>query len=695
MIILESTQYPVPNHQIIMLQKILHSGTVLFIALLTLLPVQLAAQQSDHILEMIILTRDDGSVYILHNTAIPLSHGFLVHRKVEDGEWEQLTETPIFPVQNGYQLERRLGPMFTFIAEELNRDDPQGIFLSLRAQTMQNTIIHAAMPELARELGRSFVDDQAPVGSQVSYRFEIVNDLEQPNGQVIEGSAILSPEKPVPPTGIEAENEGRRITLDWQYPTPDDRPETINAIRFKTFYRDIETGAVEDVTDAVLMRTLNDRDFRKIFNVPRLNREYEFWAEAVDISGQSSEPGEPVRLFVTDNIAPDMISGVQSSLTDEYASDISWPVSPAIDLAGYHVYMALGDEEEYTRLTDELLPPLQTFYRHTDPIPGGQYRYAVTAVDENGNESELSNPTHIYIWDSTTPDPVTGLTAEFDLDQKDVRIEWQAPADAGRIRTYQVLRRQILPAAGSLFDQVNRESLLETFIIDGGYSTDGFREGVFFEYGVVAVGLNGNRSDTTWTEVQVPLITPPDPPTTIQTAMRNGEAVQVTWNASLTGTVTNYRLYRQESGAEEAVLLNESGRGNRYFRDTTIELNREYIFSITAVDSVGNESAPALADPITTYRLHPPERTRNVQAFYTEDGVILQWQVLDNSQIDGYRIYRSGIATGIFEPIGETDAGELRFVHQESEAGQWFKVFPYDHTGREARTAVAVQAVRR
>lgn len=677
-----------------MLKKYLQPSTVLFIALF-MFPLNLTAQSSTNNSEMIILTRDDGSVYLLHNTAIPLSHGFHVHRRVEDGEWERLTENPVFPVQSGYQLERRLGPMFTFIAEELDRDDPQGIFLSLRAQTTQNTIVNAAIPELARELGRSFVDDQAPVGSQVSYRFEIVNDLEQPNGQVIEGSAVLNAEKPIPPTGIEAENAGRRITLDWQYPTPDDRPETINAIRFKTFYRDIETGAVEDVTDAVLMRTLNDRDFRKIFNVPRLNREYEFWAEAVDISGQPSEPGEPVRLFVTDNIAPDMISGVQSSLTDEYASDISWPVSPAIDLAGYHVYMALGDEEEYTRLTDELLPPLQTFYRHTDPIPGGQYRYAVTAVDENGNESELSNPTHIYIWDSTRPDPVTGLNAVFDTDLKNISLRWGAPEHADRLRTFQILRRQIHPAAGGLYDQLNQTAHLEESIIDDGYGTDGFREGVFMEYGVVAVGLNGNRSDTVWTEIQIPVLTPPDPPTSIQARMRNGETVQVTWNASLSGDVTNYRLYRQEAGTDEAQKLNESGRGNRYYRDASIELNMEYIYSITAVDSVGNESVPVLAEPITTFRLHPPERTRNVQAHYTEGGVILQWQVLDNSQINGYRIYRSGIATGIFEPIGETDAGELRFVHPESEAGQWFKVFPYDHTGREARTAVAVQAVSR
>ena len=146
---------------------------------------------------------------------------------------------------------------------------------------------------------------------------------------------------------------------------------------------------------------------------------------------------------------------------------------------------------------------------------------------------------------------------------------------------------------------------------------------------------------------------------------------------------------------DDRLLLIEHPRGERYFRDDSIELNMEYVYSVTAVDSVGNESSPVMSDPLTAHRLHPPERTRNVQALYTEEGVILQWQMLDSSQVNGFKIYRSDIATGVYRPIGETEADQYRFIHPESEAGQWFKVFPYDVAGRESRTAVAVQAVRR
>lgn len=694
-------------------------------------------QQTAGAQDMIILARDDGSAYILHSSAIPLSHGFHVHRRVEGGEWERLTEHPVFPAQNGYQLKRSLGTLFPFVARELRQTDPQQIFLSVRAEIPQNIIATAAMPELARALGRAYVDEQAPLGEQVSYRIEIVSDTDRPTGRVIEGSALLRPEKPLAPSDVHAEHEGRRITLNWRYPTPGDRPETINTIRFRTFSRDLTTGFEADVTDVVLVRTRDDRDFSKIFQVPALNREYEFRVEAVDISGRRSGEGASVRLLVTDNVAPDIISGVQSRLTADYESLITWPVSPAIDLAGYHVYMSMGDDEEYTRLTDELLPPLQTVFLHADPIPGMQYRYAVTAVDESGNESELSNPTHLYIWDATTPDPVSGLIAVFDPDDKHIRIGWTGPGNmtsledrespgsntsagdraatgdrtmaedettpgsssvhqhTSRLRTYQILRRQVHPKSGELFDQLNTSAHLEEFIIDTGYGGRGFVEGVFLEYGVVAVGVNGNRSDTMRTVIQVPDLTPPEPPTTVQAQMRSEQVIQVTWNASVSGDVTRYRLYRLESGSDEPLLLHEGGRGNRFFRDATVQRDQEYVFSVTAVDSVGNESVPVMSSPIVAHRMHPPDRVQNLQAYHSEEGVLLQWQVLDESQVEGFRIYRSRISTGIYEPIGETGAGERRFIHPESEVGQWFKVFPFDAAGRQSMTAVAVQAVGR
>jgi fibronectin type 3 domain-containing protein len=452
---------------------------------------------------------------------------------------------------------------------------------------------------------------------------------------------------------------------------------------------------VVDATNAVLVRTLGDSDFRKYIRVPELDREYEFWVEAIDYSGQSSDKSEIVRLLIEDNVPPPIISNVEADVNENYQGVISWPVSTELDLAGYRMYVARGDEEEYTLVSEELLPPLQTFYIHEQAEPGTQYRYAVTAVDTNGNEGPLSNPANVYIWDYTTPSEVTGLRAVYNVDQKSIRLTWAPGEEYRSLRTYQILRRQAGPSAGQIYDQLNESAHKEEQFVDEGYDNDGFRDGVFFEYAVVAVSENGNRSDTVWTEIQIPDLNPPNSPTDIQTQMRSGERIQVSWNASGSGDVTSYRLYRQEADMNDRMLLIEQPRGERFFRDQSVELNTAYLYSVAAVDSVGNESAAVVSDTIRAHRVHPPERTRNVQALHTAEGVILQWQVLDSSQVNGFRIYRSDIATGVYRPIGETEAGEYRFIHPESEAGQWFKVFPFDVANREARTAVAVQAVSR
>src|SRR5690625_560188 len=135
-------------------------ATILYVVLLSMPRSLPAATVTDA--EVSVLARADGAAYILHNYAIPLSHGYHVHRNVENGEWIRLTEEPVYPVQNGYELESLMGNHCDFIRRELERDDPQDIFLTLRAQTGINSIVHAAVPELALLLGRAYLDEKAP-----------------------------------------------------------------------------------------------------------------------------------------------------------------------------------------------------------------------------------------------------------------------------------------------------------------------------------------------------------------------------------------------------------------------------------------------------------------------------------------------------------------------------------------------------
>src|SRR5690625_1938008 len=96
--------------------------------------------------------------------------------------------------------------------------------------------------------------------------------------------------------------------------------------------------------------------------------------------------------------------------------------------------------------------------------------------------------------------------------------------------------------------------------------------------------------------------------------MESGERVQLSWSASVSGDVTSYRIYRREAEVEAPVLLAEHTPAVRTYRDQAAGLNGAYHYAVSAVDSLGNESVPLVADPVTVHLLRPPTPARNVQA---------------------------------------------------------------------------------
>ncbi len=67
---------------------------------------------------------------------------------------------------------------------------------------------------------------------------------------------------------------------------------------------------------------------------------------------------------------------------------LTWNENKDRDLAGYHVYRSTKSGKEFGRLTDR--PINRTTFSDETVKPGVLYYYAVTAVDDSGNESPMS-----------------------------------------------------------------------------------------------------------------------------------------------------------------------------------------------------------------------------------------------------------------------------------------------------------------
>jgi hypothetical protein len=111
----------------------------------------------------------------------------------------------------------------------------------------------------------------------------------------------------------------------------------------------------------------------------------------VTVGGQElvlrSALSAPVTAEILTNFPPAAPTGLESSPAGlaTPAIDLSWRPGPEPDLAGYNVYRADEGGTAWTKLTDAPVPT--PGFRDTSVRPGGRYRYRVTAVDAEGNES--------------------------------------------------------------------------------------------------------------------------------------------------------------------------------------------------------------------------------------------------------------------------------------------------------------------
>jgi len=105
----------------------------------------------------------------------------------------------------------------------------------------------------------------------------------------------------------------------------------------------------------------------------------------------ASGDSRSLQVDTVDIFPPPAPTGVQAVLTPA-GVELSWNPAPARDLAGYNIYLQMGDGP-WQKRNPELVPTPAYLDPHApSPQPQAGTRYAVTAVDQAGNESPRSAP---------------------------------------------------------------------------------------------------------------------------------------------------------------------------------------------------------------------------------------------------------------------------------------------------------------
>ena len=122
-------------------------------------------------------------------------------------------------------------------------------------------------------------------------------------------------------------------------------------------------------------------------------------------------------------------------MTDTYDTLIVWNVSGVVDFDHYNIYRYNDGTDEWDLIGAPKAPAW------TDKLlPAGSYYYCVSAVDKNGNESDVSDYIEKDLPELAAPSMPTGLVAERNTDRTSITLTWYPNLPAERVKGYVIYR---------------------------------------------------------------------------------------------------------------------------------------------------------------------------------------------------------------------------------------------------------------
>lgn len=641
---------------------------------------------------MFLLPQEEG-VYIYHTRTLPSGHGFNIYRQEgQSGPFTLLNEEPVRGTRRADELRPVLGNRYEQALRFFNEETASGLFFALRSKPTESGIASILYPEVAKALGRLYIDKDAPVNREVTYRIAFLDAMGRPTGREYTQSVRTEPIEPEAPLITKVENKGRRVTMHWSFPE-DDTDDSDFVIQFYLMRINQQTGEKQLLTEDVIIRNRAQSEYFISFDSPVINQTEQYVITAVNFSGNHGPPSPVFQYELFDNIPPAPVQNLDRRVSEEQWVYLTWDRNRETDLAGYNVYRSTDMAKYEEKMTEEPLRVNETFFSDTTVVGGMTYFYYVTAIDRTGNESEMSDMVMAQILDFEIPPKPENLSAVFNEITGEIDLSWEMEAFSDNFESFIIMRRREDGQVPGAYSRVNMENLTNVNFSDAGEAETGFPEGALYRYILFSSSRAKNYSDTISVIVEVPLLTPPQPPSRLTAINDNGHRVNLSWNASPSVTTEKYIIYRKNADATAFTQLHEVPVTTRFIRDEELEHGIEYVYAVSAVDRAENESELSEPDSVFFRNFNPPRSVRNIQAAEHDTGVEIRWERVVAADLAGYKVYRANTPTGRFQPVHEGLLQETNFLDAEGNADMWYRVRAVDTSGNESTAGTPIRPV--
>ncbi|HJN27072.1 MAG TPA: hypothetical protein QF604_04070, partial [Candidatus Latescibacteria bacterium] len=382
-----------------------------------------------------------------------------------------------------------------------------------------------------------------------------------------------------------------------------------------------------------------------------------------EAQGDESSPGQPRNVSaVADEDDSGRISvGWSAPVTDSDGGALT-------GLAGYVLLRAEGTDGAFL-LVDSLSAETREF-ADTGLRALTDYRYALSAYDDSGNEGQqvLSNLTRT----SGLPTPA-GLQAVDGIER--ILLSWFA-VDNSDLAGYDLFRastsngdfQRLTGSEGTSF------TTGRTTFIDSGLTA-----GDLFFYKVQAIGDNGFTSGLSGFAGGQSLADESAPGRALNVSALASQTdldqVTVRWAAPATDAdgsdlsgIAGFRILRAEAGASLATVSTVNA-DDRQFDDSGLRSLTSYTYAIIVFDAAGNEGQLSATSTTTTIGVSAPS---SLSALEGTERITLSWASVDEDDLVGYNVYRSTRPDANFVQLsgdGGTDYTTGRTSYVDSTVG--------------------------
>ncbi|MBI3258686.1 MAG: fibronectin type III domain-containing protein [Ignavibacteriae bacterium] len=276
------------------------------------------------------------------------------------------------------------------------------------------------------------------------------------------------------------------------------------------------------------------------------------------------------------------------------------------------------------------------------------------------------------------------------------RLSWKITGSSARgIAGWKVYRRD---ETNGVFHAVNRQVLALFF--DEGYPAsylfedDNLINGKQYEYSVTAYTVFGRESERSQPVQLIPNANAPLMPPSVVAALAAADSVLISWATSADKRIRGFHVYRGLPRKPPVRLTDKqlSEKAKQYTDRPRAIPSPTVAYSLTSLDSAGNESERSFEHSVPVPDNMPPDAPQFFVAQGERGRIILSWSRSQAIDIEGYQIGRSLKAGGEYSLITGVIIDSLFADSVPASSGKtafWYKLRAVDLHGNRSNWTAA------